>query len=745
MLDPKILIIKYKAGRLARKLADRSSAISPENQSKIPAIEEMERRYRIKLTESQICAALLMYYGCFAQLATGEGKTFSIGLCAAWLASEGNTVHVVAPNEYLSRRDKEQLEPFYEALNLDVSWIGSEIPENDRFALYAKNIIYTTPSIIAFDQMRERSKSGPLEQHQKITNPTHLIIDEADAILIENGSVPFIFARSIESDVEFWNKTTDWVRKLPEEALEFDLLTESTFLSSLGYEMFEDFLVSEGVLNRRFELYRASNSGLFHKVTMAVRAVCDFSENSDYLISNSKIIVLNQSTGRAEKDRQWGQGLHQAIEAKHHLEISPESEVVSKITVPEIISLYSGFSGTSATIYHAQGEIFERYGRLTIKVDSAHPDNRVFGKDLCFDSKDLKQDVIVEDIKSAIGRGQPVLVGVESVGEAIALNDICVSKGLSPSLLTAKNEDKEAGIIAEAGAPGNLTIATNMAGRGTDIRLGGSSEAQKDLAIQSGGLHVIGASRQSERRLDDQLAGRCGRQGDPGSVQFYVSLGDHLLKNQEKITSVRKITNKGLLLLQKSKANKISVSRDEIDAYNEVFLIHRDIFFSLRNSIALKPPEDVFDELISVFSVNLRKDLLDYGINKQGFYKDFDGFYDKIRSLFGKTSENVKQLNSLYSGEKLCLEIEKSLLRSICEGISLAQMNEIRSESIKLFDDMWQDHQLLLEQIYDHAKWQSLIQKNEKIQFSVFGYEAMVDFIENLESSLIKILFEGIK
>lgn len=745
MLDPKILLIRHRVGRLAKKLVDRSSVVSSDVVSKKMAIEALEASFGIHMTESQVACALLVYHGCFPQLATGEGKTFSIGLASAWLALEGKDVHVVAPNEYLSKRDCDQLRPFFKGLKLTVAWIGSEIPEDERLPLYRHNIVYTTPSVIAFDQMRERSKIRMSDKFQYISDNSHLIIDEADAVLIENGSVPFIFAQNIESDHRFWEKSSNWLKDLSDSDFSYDSQTESTYLSNDGYEKFEQFMAQEGFVRKGSEVYTARNSGFFHKITMVVRAIKDFSENTDYMVVDNEIIILNQSTGRAEKDRQWGQGLHQAIEAKHGLTPSCESEVVSKITVPEIVSLYSNFSGTSATILHAQDEIFKRYGRLTLDVKRAHKDQRRFLRDQCFDSKDLKRDVIARDVKSAVTRGQPVLIGVESIEEALDMHSTLLERDIMPALLTAKNEPSEADIIAEAGVPGAVTIATNMAGRGTDIKLGGSRESGRNDALRAGGLHVIGASRQSERRLDDQLSGRCGRQGDPGSVQFYVSLGDKLLKDQDKITSIRKISEKSLALLQKSKANKISVSRDEIDAYNDVFLIHRDIFYDLRSFWSHRDDKDIFDELVNLFVVNLRHELQEYGVDKSGVYKDFEGFNDRLRTLTGGFLPSMKDLNEHYVGPDLCARIEKKALENICYNIKSETLYLLRENTLKLFDDMWCDHQILLEQIYDHAKWQALIQKNERIQFAIFGYDAMESFVGRLEQNLLTVLFEGIE
>lgn len=742
MIDPKALFIRHTTRRLAKIIASRKPLPNPDIAKKIRALEALENHYSIKLTESQITSALLMENGCFAELATGEGKTYSIALCAAWLSLAGRAVHVVTPNEYLSKRDYETLNPFYKTLGLTSECIDSSVPPDERFALYQNDIVYSTLSTLAFDRMRQRSRVSLYENYQKIENAS-LIIDESDAILIENGSVPFIFARNIDAETSFWIDSVNWVSQLDEDSFEYDIQTESTFLSDRGFSKFEGFLVDKGYIHNPHELYRARNSRYFHRIMMAVRAVRDFKENVDYLIIDNKISILNQSTGRIERDRQWGEGLHQAIEAKHNLPLSEESEVVSKITVPEVLELYSHFSGTSATISHASDEIFKRYGRLTIKVDRSHPDQRIFKPDQCYDSIDLKHDVIVRSTRERHEKGQPVLIGVETIEEAITLHHRLLEESLNHSLLTAKHEDKEASIIAEAGLPGSITIATNMAGRGTDIRLGGSTESLKSQAVDKGGLCVIGASRQLERRLDDQLAGRCGRQGDPGVVQFYLSLGDKLFKDQDKITSIRKITKRSLLGLQKSKANKISVSRDEIDAFNEVYLRHKDIFFKIRDFWYEKTGVEAVNELLELFTIHIRELLIDYGINKKYPYKDIDGFWSEISPLTDKVSnQDLYTLDSQYSENELCSEIEKLLILSASSKIQEKETEDLRADILNFLDDAWSNHIVLLEQIYDHAKWQSLIQKNDRIQFSIFGFEAMEDFVLSLESRLIEILFK---
>ena len=738
MFDPKALFLKRRSLRLAGKLASRNDVSGQEEFSK--ALDVLERHFDVRLSRSQIACSYLIQEGCFAELATGEGKTFAIALAAATLALKGRSVHVLTPNDYLADRDWSDLKGFYSSLGLSSSAITSETGIEDRFEAYASSILYSTPSCIAFDRMREDFKQSPSVTHQHIPDDCFLILDEADAILIENGSVPFIASSFAQSSSQEWVYFVNWARSLDDSHVYYDPDSGSTQLTDLGYRSLEDYCVQRRLVRTGHELYSAKSSGLFHKGIIAVRAVHDMEMENDYIVSGDSVRIINHATGRIEPDRQWGSGMHQAIEVKHELDPSDETDIRSRMTVPDIVRLYADFSGTSATITEAATEVLKRYGRLSIKVPRNHRDRLKRSPDSLYKHLEDKQQAIVKTILSYRHSDRPILVGVESILEANQYSQLLSECSIPHQVLTAHDEEREAAIIANAGLPGSVTIATNMAGRGTDIKLGGGCKELSKKAMEAGGLLVIGTSRQVERRLDRQLAGRAGRQGEPGEVKFFVSLEDELFKGLKKPPKLSRLKPKFIRQTQSSQANKIGISREEFDTINQALQIQTDIFLDLRRFWLNCEPCDLQSSVVDLFVATIRNLLHDFSVMKVGIYGDFEGFMAVIKDLSRGIDRSVRGLDNFSEGAQLCAEVEKATIAHVGSRVIMTSPDDLRSSVLGLMDNLWASHLILVEQIYDHAKWQAMIQKNEKIEFILLAYSAFSDFIQDLEKHLINLL-----
>lgn len=733
MFDPKVYFIKRSALRLARKLASLDVSEKSDVYWLLKSIHGAEAFFDIKLSVSQIASAYLIYRGYFVQLATGEGKTYSIALAAAWLSEAGQNVHILVPNDYLASRDQAQTQGFFHNMGISSSCIIASMDAHQKAGLYLSDVVYSTPACIAFDRMRECFKTTHDVVFQSISQETHLILDEVDAVLIENGAVPFIASQYASSNEQEWFNFVDWARTLEDADVYFDVDTESTQLTNFGYESLERYCLNNRFIRNSHDLYTSKSSGYFHKGVISVRALYDMNENEDYILKEGGVKIINQSTGRIEADRQWGSGLHQAIEVKHGFAPSNEMSLRSRMTIPDLVLLYKNFSGTSATVIHADDEILKRYGKLSIEIPRNHKDQRLIHDEVILRTEKEKQELLIKDVSERHLTGQPILIGVDSISEALDYSRMLSLRQLEHQTLTAREESKEADIIAKAGLPGRITIATNMAGRGTDIRLGDEDPLLEKEALEAGGLYVVSTSRQKERRLDEQLAGRTGRQGAVGEVRFYVSMEDDIFLEQEKLPDIKKITPRFIRKIQSSCANKIGMSREEIDSLNSAMITQTRMYLDLRTFWVYCSENELLESITNIYIQMIRELLSDYTVYKMGVYSDYEGFLEVVRSRSQKIEKCIFGLDNKYEGYELCAEVEKSVINLVGSSVINSNIGVFRQNILCSWDQMWSEHLVLIEQIYDHSKWQSLIQKNDKIQFVILAFDAFKILVEDME------------
>jgi preprotein translocase subunit SecA len=483
----------------------------------------------------QLSGAAALFQGVIVEMKTGEGKTLTIALSAALAALERKGVHVATANPYLAERDALAMKPLYDFLGLSV---GVTLPGQgiqEKKLAYASDITYGVHSEIGFDYLRDHLVANLDDRVQR--ELAFVIVDEADSILIDEARTPLIISQA-SSTVESQYALADRLARHLKAGRDFELEEKSraATLTERGLDRVEAYLVQAGELPEGGSLYHAANLHLLRYIGSAIKAHNLFVRDRDYVVQDGEVKIVDDSTGRILEGRQWQDGLHQAVECKEGLIVKPESETAAEITYQSLFRLYDRLSGLTGTAMTSAEEFEDMYGLQVLSVPTHRPTIRDDLPDQLFRTQADKFNAIAADVKERVERGQPVLIGTASVNESEALSSRLNRAGIAHRVLNARQNADEATIIGDAGLPGSVTVATNMAGRGTDIVLGGHTEKDEswrvrhEQVLKAGGLHVIGTTRNESRRVDDQLRGRSGRQGDPGSSQFYLCLEDDLLR-----------------------------------------------------------------------------------------------------------------------------------------------------------------------------------------------------------------------
>ena len=510
----------------------------------------------------QMIGGMVLNDGKIAEMRTGEGKTLVATLAVYLNALEGEGVHVITVNDYLAQRDSSWMSQLYGFLGLTTGVIISGLSQDERRAAYACDITYGTNNEFGFDYLRD-NMAFSLEE--KVQRSLHFaVIDEVDSILIDEARTPLIISGPAENSAELYQRVDTLIPNLSKQIGEGDdLEVEGDFtldekakqvhFTEVGHEKIENLLIEIGLLDASASLYDAANIGLMHHVSAALRAHVLFTRDVDYIVQNNEIVIVDEFTGRTMPGRRWSEGLHQAVEAKEGVEIQNENQTLASITFQNYFRLYNKLSGMTGTADTEAFELQSIYGLEVIVIPTHTPMQRIDSADQIYLTTVEKYAAIVEDVKRCIERKQPVLIGTSSIESSEYLDGLLNKEKIKHEVLNAKFHEKEAHIIAQAGSLGAVTIATNMAGRGTDIVLGGSLEAdyetlgdkasdaektqlkeawqiRHDAVLAAGGLHIIGSERHESRRIDNQLRGRSGRQGDAGSSRFYLSLEDNLMR-----------------------------------------------------------------------------------------------------------------------------------------------------------------------------------------------------------------------
>ncbi|RNL80656.1 accessory Sec system translocase SecA2 [Halostreptopolyspora alba] len=470
----------------------------------------------------QLLGVMALLDGHIAEMATGEGKTLSGALAAAGFALRGKRVHILSVNDYLARRDAEWMRPLYEFMGVTVSWIGEESTREERKTAYGAEIAYASVSELGFDVLRDRMATH--EDERVVPEPEIALIDEADSVLVDEARVPLVLAgaaESTEADLEM----AEIVRTLkPGAHYEVDEEGRNVQLTDAGIDAVEEKLGD-------VDLYDENDTSVLPRVNLALHAHVLLQRDVHYVVRDGVVRLINESRGRIALLQRWPDGLQAAVEAKERVDVSETGEVLDSITVQSLVVRYPTRCGMTGTAMAVADQLREFYELEVAVIPPNKPNIRVDEKNRLYATREEKEDALVAEVASVHESGRPILIGTQDVSESELLAKRLAEEGLECVVLNAKNDADEAAIIAEAGTYGAITVSTQMAGRGTDIRLGGSEMGDRDRVVEAGGLYVMGFGRYPSSRLDDQLRGRAGRQGDPGSSIFFVSLDDDLVAN----------------------------------------------------------------------------------------------------------------------------------------------------------------------------------------------------------------------
>ncbi len=520
--------------------------------------EAARRHLKMRHFDVQLIGGMTLHRGKIAEMRTGEGKTLVATLAAYLNAIPGEGMHVITVNDYLAQRDANWMRPVYEGLGMSVGVVlASQDPDAKR-AAYAADIVYGTNNEFGFDYLRDNMA---FRLEGKVQRKLHYaIVDEVDSILIDEARTPLIISGAVDDNTDLYRKINVLIPRLIRQKEEdgpgdysVDEKAKQVYLTEDGHQHIEDLLSDDGVLAEGASLYDAGNIMLMHHVNAALRAHALYKREVDYIVKDSEIVIVDEFTGRTMPGRRWSDGLHQAIEAKENVKIQAENQTLASITFQNYFRLYKKLSGMTGTADTESREFHEIYALEVVVIPTNKPMIRQDMPDLVYLSQKEKFKAVIVDILDCVKRGQPVLVGTASIEASEHLSGLLKKQNIPHQVLNAKQHALEAQIVAQAGRPGAVTIATNMAGRGTDIVLGGSLEVElagmqgevqdsdrqrvrdewqkrHDAVLASGGLHIVGSERHESRRIDNQLRGRSGRQGDPGSSRFYLSLDDNLMR-----------------------------------------------------------------------------------------------------------------------------------------------------------------------------------------------------------------------
>ena len=642
----------------------------------------------------QLMGGIALHQGKIAEMKTGEGKTLVATLPVYLNALTGLGVHVVTVNDYLAKRDAEWMGQVYRFLGLTVGCIVHELDDMQRRAQYACDVTYGTNNELGFDYLRDNMKMSREEMVQR--GHYYAIVDEVDSILIDEARTPLIISGPVEDRAELYNVIDSFIPRLSKEDYEVDEKQRSVSLTESGNEKIEEMLQAAGLL-KGTSLYDIENVTVVHHVNQALKAHTLFQKDRDYIVKNGQVIIIDEFTGRMMPGRRYSDGLHQALEAKEKVPIQPENQTLASITFQNYFRLYEKLAGMTGTAATEANEFMEIYGLDVVEIPTNLPVARLDEDDETYRTANEKWDAIIREIEAAQKRGQPVLVGTVSIEKSEMLSERLKKKGIPHQVLNARYHEQEAYIIAQAGVPGAVTIATNMAGRGTDIQLGGNaqmriqqetaglSEEEKAKRIEEikaeiarnreivlnsgevveiepakggkpaktikkpGGLYVIGTERHESRRIDNQLRGRSGRQGDPGRSKFYLSLEDDLMRifGSNRMDSVLKTLglkegeaiihpwmNKSLEMAQRKVEARNFDIRKQILKYDDVMNDQRKVIYDQRKEIM---GMDDVSETVTAMRHEVIDELVKRHIPENAYAEQWDaeGLQNEIKNIFG--------------------------------------------------------------------------------------------------------------
>lgn len=775
--------------------------------------EASKRVLGMRHFDVQLIGGIILHQGRIAEMKTGEGKTL-VGTLPVYLnALSGKGVHVVTVNDYLAKRDSEWMGKLYKFLGLSVGIVIAGMDNTQKREAYNCDITYGTNNEYGFDYLRDNMV---IYKNQMVQRPlNYAIVDEIDSILIDEARTPLIISGTAAESSVLYKQANDFVKRLKpkvlveEDVKDFDqaednekydyivdLKAKSASLTQKGIKKAEDFFRLEN-------LNDIDNSQIVHHINQALHAHGVMKRDIDYIVKDGEVLIVDEFTGRIMYGRRYSNGLHQAIEAKENVKIANESKTLATITFQNYFRMYDKLAGMTGTAMTEESEFREIYNLDVISIPTNKPMVRTDNNDIIYKNENAKFRAVVEDIKESYKKGQPVLVGTVSIEKSEKLSSILKREGIKHEVLNAKYHEKEAQIIAQAGKFGAVTIATNMAGRGTDIMLGGNSEflakqemkkhgfsdelveeatahnetddeqilnarktfaeyeekfdkeikEEKEKVIAAGGLKIIGTERHESRRIDNQLRGRSGRQGDPGETRFYIALDDDLMKifGGDMVTSVYNtlgadenmplqmgILSKAVESAQRKVEGKHFSIRKHVLQYDDVMNTQREIIYKQRRQVL--DGENIHDNIMHMIESVAEETVANY-ISDSGFNKE--GLIQEAKTIFNVTSlESLEDKN--INEQKVIEELKEKAFANYdkkSEEVGKEQLLELeRVVMLKVVDQKWMDHIDAMDELKDGIGLRAYGQKDPVVQYRIEGFDMFDQMVNDIKIDVVKIL-----
>ncbi|BAO43513.1 preprotein translocase subunit SecA [Thiolapillus brandeum] len=812
--------LRAKTGEFRQRLKDGENLDKLLPEAFAVVREASARVLGMRHFDVQLIGGMVLHQGKIAEMRTGEGKTLVATLAVYLNALEGKGVHVVTVNDYLARRDASWMGKLYHFLGMSTGIINSSggsgpdsssyrfDPDADgsasghRFLVnvsrkeaYDADITYGTNNEFGFDYLRDNMA---FEAGQRVQRRHYAVVDEVDSILIDEARTPLIISGPADDSSELYQKINQIIPHLTRQDpitneegkpdfgpgdYSVDEKAKQVFLSDEGHEHVEQMLTEMGLLDENASLYDTANIMLMHHVMAALRAHVIFQRNVDYIVRDGEIVIVDEFTGRTMPGRRWSEGLHQAVEAKEGVEIQKENQTLASITFQNFFRLYDKLAGMTGTADTEAYEFQQIYGLEVVVIPTNKPMLRDDQTDLVYLSAEEKFSAIVDDIRDCVERGQPVLVGTASIEVSELVSELLNKAGIEHQVLNAKQHEREARVVAEAGLPGAVTIATNMAGRGTDIVLGGNmdveiedlgpeaSEEQKQAVYQAwkerhgkvlevGGLRVIGTERHESRRIDNQLRGRSGRQGDPGSSRFYLSLEDSLMRifASERVGKLmQKLgmkegeaiehpwVNKAIENAQRKVEGRNFDIRKQLLEYDDVANDQRKVVYEQRNE--LMDSEDISDT-IAALREEVLDEVIDSYIPPQTIEEQWDisGLEEALKERFDLDLPIQKWLDEEHDlhEESLRRRIHEELERVYQEKVALAGEEQMRyiekAVMLQTLDTHWKEHLAAMDYLRQGIHLRGFAAKNPKQEYKREAFELFSGMLDAIKREVVEIL-----
>ena len=745
--------------------------------------EASKRTLKMRHFDVQLIGGMVLNEGKIAEMKTGEGKTLVASL-AVYLNHLNGRVHVVTANDYLAKRDATTLKPLYSLLGLSAGYITSGVPLSERKEIYEGDVIYTTNNELGFDYLRDNMKT----QYEEMALITHdlnfAIVDEIDSILIDEARTPLIISGEAEQDFDFSAEAVHIIAKLSDEAYEIDEKSKSAYLTEKGYTEVEDELRKMGALGKEESLFGETsyvdsvlnpetyfkNGKIIHFINQALRAEKLFKKDVDYIIKDRKVMIIDEFTGRISEGRRFGNGLHGALEAKHKLKVEPETQTIASITYQNYFRMYKKLAGMTGTAQTEADEFREIYKLEVVSIPTNKKVARVDENDVIYKTEAEKFKAIVEFVEKLHEKGQPVLIGTVSITKSETLSKLFKERGLKHNVLNAKLHEKEAEVIADAGRKGAITIATNMAGRGTDIMLGGNLEKKLLLAKneaerekitqdhlkeaeevkQAGGLFILASERHESRRIDNQLRGRSGRQGDVGYSKFFLSLQDDLLrifggKMLENLLSKfgfkegEAIDHPWLNSVIEKAQKKVEAHNFEVRKnllkYDNMLNEQRRIVYSKRLSI-VKSPETLADEMNDIITEEVES--LFTALAKAKNEEEVN-VVETIRKIFNISEEIPIEGDISTIKEKALIVINQMYAERTSNSEFLRRQHFV---VLKCLDHSWKEHLYGVDNIKSKISLRSYAQKDPLNEYKLELFKAFEEMLLNYRKLVVMNTFQ---